>query len=102
MIEISKETLSQVFDIVVNSLDFGSGFLEDVDVRALRDVAVLLGVDPMVATPSSFRVNFPHEFVSKDVPDDHSMRAWYLTHCKYCSEDTEHLVHNTVPKEASP
>lgn len=40
-----------VFDIAISSLDFGSGFLDNAEVRALRTLAVQLGVDPDEATP---------------------------------------------------
>lgn len=47
-----------VFDTAVNSMDFGSGFLDHEEVEALRAFAVLLGVDPMVATPDNFRCQY--------------------------------------------
>jgi hypothetical protein len=43
-----------VFDVAVSSMNFGSGFLDDEEVRALRAAAVLLGVDPDTATPDNF------------------------------------------------
>jgi hypothetical protein len=50
-----KEHWKVVFDIATNSLDFGSGFLDDEEVEALRAAAVDLGVDPMEATPHDFK-----------------------------------------------
>jgi hypothetical protein len=55
MIDVPRPILQAVFDAAVNSMDFGSGFLEDSDVAALRAVACLLGVDPVLATPGNFR-----------------------------------------------
>lgn len=52
-IQVPKLTLQIVFDAAVESMDFGSGFLDTEEVGALREVAVLLGVDPRVATPDS-------------------------------------------------
>ena len=60
---VRRETLEMVFDTAVNSMDFGSGFLDNEEVEALREVAVLLGVDPMVATPLNFACQYgaPHK-----------------------------------------
>ena len=55
---ISRETEKAVFDVAVESLDFGSGFLDDEQVDHLRAYAVYLGVDPMEATPFNFRAKF--------------------------------------------
>jgi hypothetical protein len=43
-----------VFDAAVHSMDFGSGFLDDEEVAALRRAAVILGADPDSATPDKF------------------------------------------------
>lgn len=53
-IMVPKELLQITFDSAVHSMDFGSGFLDDEEVVALRAVAELLGVDPKHATPSNF------------------------------------------------
>lgn len=39
-------------------MDFGSGFLCEDEVNVLRDVAQLLGIDPMVVTPSNLTCQF--------------------------------------------
>lgn len=57
-ITIEKRTLQIVFDVAVESLDFGSGFLDDEEVAGLRAVAEVLGVDPMLATPSNFKCKY--------------------------------------------
>jgi hypothetical protein len=49
--DIDKVTLQGLFDIAVGSMDFGSGFLDIDDVKVLRKVAELLGVDPSEGTP---------------------------------------------------
>lgn len=63
-IEIEHDVLCKVFDTAVNSMDFGSGFLDDETVAALRECAIVLGVDPMVATPDNFKCKYgqPHEW----------------------------------------
>lgn len=43
-----------VLDVATMSMDFGSGFLDEEQVEALRKVAELLGLDPKVATPHNF------------------------------------------------
>lgn len=61
-ITIPKETAQRLFDALVNSMDFGSGFLETDDVEALRGLAVALGVDPATGTPGPFKAKYPHAF----------------------------------------
>jgi hemin uptake protein HemP len=61
-ITISLETAQRVFDALVSSMDFGSGFLDSDDVKALRALAVAIGVDPNTATPSEFVSQYPHTF----------------------------------------
>ena len=58
MAEIDGRLLRVVFDVAVHSMDFGSGFLDDEEVAALRDVAVILGTDPDEATPGNFRCQY--------------------------------------------
>src|SRR6185312_11238594 len=64
-IEVPKLAVQIVFDALVHSMDFGSGFLGTEDVHGLREVAVALGVDPIEATPGEFRKDFPHPFATK-------------------------------------
>jgi hypothetical protein len=61
---VPKETAQILFDALVGTLDFGSGFLDDDEVCALRDLAVLLGVDPLEATPQTYRVRMTHPFLA--------------------------------------
>jgi hypothetical protein len=61
-VEVPKVALQLVFDALCQSLDFGSGFLDDEDVEGLRAVAVALGVDPMVATPADWVHRYPHVY----------------------------------------
>lgn len=57
-IEIETDLLRALFDLATGSMDFGSGFLDQSDVEALRKVAKLLGVDPLLATPSNFTCQY--------------------------------------------
>lgn len=61
-ITIPKLTAQVLFDALVGSMDFGSGFLDSEEVEALRGLAVALGVDPKVATPSEFVSQYEHTF----------------------------------------
>jgi hypothetical protein len=54
---LSTEDLRVLFDTAVGSLDFASGFLDNDEVLALRRVAVVLGVDPLEATPHNFSLD---------------------------------------------
>lgn len=58
MTEIDDHLLRVLFDTAVGSMNFGSGFLDDEEVAALRQVAVILGVDPEVATPQNFKCKY--------------------------------------------
>jgi len=62
-VNLKREHVQRLFDICVNSMDFGSGFLESDDIEVLRAVAVSLGVDALVATPSEFKRNYAHPYV---------------------------------------
>lgn len=65
-ITIPKLTAQILFDALVQSMDFGSGFLDTEEVEALRAMAVALGVDPAVATPAEFTGNYQHQFKPMD------------------------------------
>lgn len=81
---IDRELLQIVFDLVCNSMDFGSGFLVDEDVVAMRKCAEILGVDPMEATPRGFRCRYRggHDPYPKPSYDGN-------THCKDCLKIVE-------------
>lgn len=56
--EIDKRLVQILFDLVAGSMDFGSGHLVDEDVEAMREVAVLIGVDPLKGTPENFQCKY--------------------------------------------
>ena len=58
VIRIPVRLAAILFDTAVGSMDFGSGFLDDEEVAALREAAVLLGADPDEATPRNFRCKY--------------------------------------------
>ncbi len=60
-VSLGRQLLQDLFDVATSSLDFGSGFLDDDQVRSLREIAVVLGVDPLVATPSNYVCRYTGE-----------------------------------------
>jgi hypothetical protein len=50
--------LQILFDTAVGSMDWGSGFLDAEEVEALRRVAIILGVDPLDATPDNHKCQY--------------------------------------------
>lgn len=73
MIPVRRELLEAAFDVATSSLDFGSGFLDDEQVEALRGIAVLLGVDPLVATPANYVCKYTGEH---EWPTTGPRRCW--------------------------
>lgn len=56
------DQIRMLYDLAVGSMDFGSGFMDDEEVDLLRTFAERLSLDPMAATPSTFRRKYPHSF----------------------------------------
>lgn len=81
---IETEDLKAIFDLAVGSMNFGSGFLDGDEVAMLRRIAVVIGVDPWVATPRDFKHQFPHEFV---------MIGWNSVYCRECNRAVDHPSH---------
>lgn len=84
-IEVNREDLKKLFDMCVNSMDFGSGFLDTEDVECLRKVARVIGVAETTATPAEFMANYPHEMNA--LPDEARCR---LSRCNKTKEDPIH------------
>ncbi len=92
MIEVPTEDLKVLFDALVTSMDFGSGFLDTEEVNALRNIAVLLGVDPTDATPTEFASQYPHGFrqrTSSWPPSD--------DRCGHCRRTIDDPIHQSTP-----
>jgi hypothetical protein len=79
-VTIPREDLMAFFDLAVNSMDFGSGFWEESDIHVARRVAVVIGVDPMEATPFNDRRRYPHVFVARVNPYGDG------PHCEVCGQ----------------
>lgn len=94
MILMARGNVQEMFDIIVGSLDFGSGFLYEDQIQMLRAVAEQLGVNPMVATPSNYSKSYPHAFEAKVIPGGGEVTTW----CKYCIELPDKPWHNVAPE----
>lgn len=101
-IRVPLDIAKAVFDIAVNSMDFGSGFLDNAEVEQLRAFAVLIDVDPMEATPSNFRAQYPHKYIDAiryEWPDNAWERKFPVEErmtvhrCRDCSKPEEDTVH---------
>lgn len=62
IITLPKRAARFIFDVAVGSMNFSSGMMDHEEVEHLRDFAVLIGVDPMEATPLEWRLQYPHAF----------------------------------------
>ena len=76
MAEIDDEVLRALFDTAVHSMDFGSGFLDDEEVAALRAAAAVLGVDPAEGTPANFRCKYRGHHEAKPYLDMQIFTSW--------------------------
>jgi len=102
VVEVPLDDLQKLFDTAVNSMDFGSGFLDHDEVLTLRMFARILDVEPMTATPDNFRKQFPHQYKPqmRTVYDwtvlDHFERAKTKRDeevCYWCSERIDFEMH---------
>lgn len=98
-VTIRRGDLRALLDIGTGSMDFGSGFMDNEQVEALRKVAVLLGVDPVTATPPNFleqyvcRAKGEHQWRSVDYSASVVFRSnpirWVCDVCRHTSTDVE-------------
>lgn len=104
MVTLPREALRALFDLAVNSMNFGSGFWETADTDTARAVAVVLGLDPMEATPSNHRANYEHTHVPVGWHDQINVSGWpghgtlqrrrvYVNYCKWCSRPLDPQVY---------
>lgn len=85
MVLMPRGNVQELLDIIVGSLDYGSGFLDQEQIEILRAVAEMLGLDPMSATPSEYRKSYPHTY-----------EAYFNTYinkeatvCKWCAHPSD-------------
>lgn len=84
-VELPFEDARALFDMVCNSMDFGSGFLETNDVTVMRRLAVIIGVDPTLGTPRAFATQYPHAYQSTKMN---------CGHCRRIEDDPIHKEHD--------
>lgn len=75
-ITLDKEDLQALFDIAVEGEGMMSGWWGQEEVDAARKIAVLLGVNPMVATPREFADRTRHDY--------EPVVGGIYTKCKWC------------------
>jgi hypothetical protein len=104
-ITVPLDIARATFDIAVGSMDFGSGFLDDEEVKQLRDFAVRIGIDPMLATPETFRLKYQHAYEPDrsewhwEYPDPRNWASGirvegpYPDRCHWCRMERAHEVH---------
>lgn len=91
-ITLNKEDLQALFDLAVEGEGMMSGWWGQEEVNAARKIAVLLGVNPMAATPREFadRTRHDYEPVATGV-------GGIYTKCKWCKVNQTLFPH--VDKE---
>ena len=94
-IEIELELLKNLFDLAVGSMDWGSGFWDDEDTACGRAVAELIGVDPIVATPYTYRDRFRHTYTQYDPALTHPFPETWANRCRYCNSPREAEIHQS-------
>lgn len=107
-IEVELEDAKAVLDIAVGSMNFGSGFLDRDEVASLRRLAEQIGIDPIIATPEAWRLQYAHvwtpvtktryhhdqrEGSSPAHPYGHIPTTEYIG-CEYCPQAEDDLVHH--------
>ncbi len=91
VISISKEDAQCIFDLALSMDGACSGYMETDDVKAMRRLAIALGIDPIEATPEEFVSQFPHKW-KPGQPDVGAYRGWV----RLDREDTEHANNISV------
>jgi hypothetical protein len=80
MVSIDGELLKTIFDLATG-MDFGSGFLDKEEVDSLRAVAVILGIDPLLATPANVLCQYqPHQWRNVSWDNYPNIKS-YCPHC---------------------
>lgn len=85
---IQTELLKGLFDLAVNSMDFGSGFWDDEDVAIGRAVAVLIGIDPINGTPRTYAERYEHTYDREE-----HWRKDGTHYCGFCMKQEEADIH---------
>lgn len=89
---LDKEDLQAIFDLAVEGEGMMSGWWGQEEVDAARKIAVVLGVNPMIATPREFADRTRHDYD----PTPYGKHGG--TKCKWCRVSMMEFPH--VDKEA--
>lgn len=108
-IEVEKEDLQALFDLVQGSMDWGSGFYDLDDVTAMMHIAPLLGLDEMDGVPSNLAGTVAHSYAERPTPETtyggvRVDRSGFLVTakktvrlvCKYCSLQENAQIHHVT------
>lgn len=88
VVSIRKGDLRAIMDVGTMSMDFGSGFLDNEQVEALRKGAVILGIDPMTVTPSNFTCTYSTTSHDWRLSEYGGRKSWRCSRCgEYTSDD---------------
>lgn len=103
---LETESLKAMLDIAIESMNFNSGMLDQEEVSLLRQVAVLVGVDPILATPQNFTKQWAHTYepyiFAQWSPYDPTNRKDPYTRlpdkelCLQCQLDADDPIHHGV------
>lgn len=89
-ITIRRVDLQALLDLATSSEDFESGFWDDEQVEMARKIAGLLGVDPILATPTNFKFQYvcqvkqEHQWVAMEL--GYGPSCWLCTVCWHRSK----------------
>lgn len=78
MITLPLDVARRLYDLATDSPLMCSGSFESDDVAVLRQLAELIGVDPLIATPDEFVRDYPHPFVPRPVLPRHGWREGWV------------------------
>jgi hypothetical protein len=86
LVLVRRGDLRGVLDIAVNSLDFGSGFLDNEQVEVMRTLAEQLGIPVNEVTPTEFRCAYNgHTWQYRPAGHNIFMRPLPAgMHCRLC------------------
>ena len=84
-VSVRKGDLRAVLDVATMSMDFGSGFLDNEQVESLRKLADIIGIDPLLATPSNFVCQYRGEHQWRWNPNATfgGRPHWYCSLCRH-------------------
>src|SRR4051812_43093780 len=82
-IEVRRGDIQALLDLATGSMDFGSGFWDEEQVEIVRKIAAVLGVDPMLVTPSNFTCKYSGTHRWAEIEPENQARWNGAT--RYCS-----------------